>query len=221
MLWTETSSQEQANERYGRMWGTVFTTTEDGWQGKVGGEGLYEGEQFWADAIKDARADPATRLAMGKKHLPLSAAFREAAIALRAIIRAKRKEGQAVEAELSELHRLAAIASLANYDALEITCFATIDALDLSPKAVGWDELPLLNKTDAKLMAETWPAPGKHTTGGRLYPRIASVASRLLAAQRERQMAQSLAAIDRMSQPREEKLEANRPKGFFSRLFGL
>jgi hypothetical protein len=221
MLWTETSSQEEANDRYGRMWGTTFTPTDTGWEGKVTGEGLYEGEQFWADAIKEARADPAAGLAMAKKHLPLPAAFREAAIALRAMIRAKRKDDQAIEIELGELHRLAAIASLANYDSLEITCFATIEALDLSPKALGWDELPLLNKTDVKLMAEIWPPPSKHTTAEWLYPHIKADASRLLRVQRERQLEKSLAQIDRMSVAREVRRGSRAPRGFFARLFGV
>ena len=96
MLWTETATQEQANERYRRMWGTTFTETPEGLIGKVNGEGLSEGELFWADAIKGTQADPAARFAMAKRHLPLPTAFREAAIALRAMIRAKRKARRSV-----------------------------------------------------------------------------------------------------------------------------
>src|SRR4051812_2486932 len=107
MIWVETRNQSDAEQRRMAMWGTVLSETpEGGLVGGVNGEGLYEGDRFWADAIKDTYDDPGRRLAMAKRNLPLPAAFREAAIALRAIIRAKRKTGAAFEAELAELHGL-------------------------------------------------------------------------------------------------------------------
>ena len=48
---------------------------------------------FWADYIKTLRDDPEGRLVVARDYLPLPAAFREAAVALRALIRGKRKEG--------------------------------------------------------------------------------------------------------------------------------
>jgi hypothetical protein len=49
---------------------------------------------------------------MARRHLPLPAAFREAAIALRAIARQNRKHGNDYRSALEELYRLAAILEL-------------------------------------------------------------------------------------------------------------
>lgn len=85
------------------MWGTVLSETpEGGLVGRAGGEGLYEGHRFWADAIKDTYDDPRRRLEMATRNLPLPAAFREAAIALRAIIRNRRKLAKPFEKDLAE-----------------------------------------------------------------------------------------------------------------------
>ncbi|HKC02762.1 MAG TPA: hypothetical protein VKC17_05600 [Sphingomicrobium sp.] len=204
------------------MWGTALSETpEGGLVGRVNGEGLYEGDQFWADAIKDTYDDPTRRLAMAKRNLPLPAAFREASIALRAIIRTKRKTGTPFEAELSELHRLAAIASLAPYDPLDITPFAEIEKLDLAPSNIGWDELPLLNKTDQKWMAEAWPSPKRHVTGESVYPDI-HMAGRAAAQRHNDVMLQDvLARVDALPSPQisREEIRPER-RSFWSWLLG-
>jgi hypothetical protein len=174
VIWLETRTEADAAKRREAMWGVVWSDeeTDEGpaLMGRVNGEGLQEGKQFWADAIKDVRDDPARRLAMARRHLPLPAAFREAAIALRSIIRAKRKAGKPLDSELRELHRLAAIASLGIYDELDATPFAKINALDLSPDLLGWEQLALLSTMDHKWMAEAWVTPQRHVTGRSLYP---------------------------------------------------
>ena len=223
MIWLETRTQADADRRRTAMWGTVFSETpEGGLVGHVNGEGLYEGGRFWADAIKDTRDDPVQRLAMAKCNLPLPAAFREAAIALRAMIRTKRKAAQPFGTELRELHRLAAIASLAPYDPLDITPFAEIDKLDLSAETIGWDKLPLLGIMDCKLMAETWPAPARHTTAERLYPEIRKRGVAELARHRDTSMAQMLARLDRVpSSPAASTPKAARiRRGLWDWLFG-
>ena len=57
---------------------------------------------FWADRIKQYRAEPLKRLSFALKQLPLPAAFREAAIATRALIREKRKEKKREDADGKE-----------------------------------------------------------------------------------------------------------------------
>lgn len=181
MIWLETRDEADAAKRRKAMWGTVWCEeeTEEGLAlvGRVNGDGLYEDGEFWADAIKNVRDDPAVRLEMAKRHLPLPAAFREAAIALRTIIRAKRKAKEPFEEELSQLHRLAGIASLGVYDELDATPFAKIEKLDLSPDVLGWEQLGLLGKYDHKWMVEVWGPRERHTTGRALYPEICGTKS--------------------------------------------
>lgn len=222
MIWLETRTRADAEKRRAAMWGTVLSETPDGGLvGRVKGEGLYEGDRFWADAIKDTYDEPARRLAMAKRNLPLPAAFREAAIALRAIIRAKRKTGAPFPAELAELHKLAAIASLAPYDPLDITPFAEIEKLDLTPANIGWDELPLLNKTDRQWMAEIWPAPKRHSTGESLYPEVHAAAKAAVERHNDAMLQDVLARVDSLPAPQTSHAEI-RParRGFWSRLFG-
>lgn len=174
MIWLETRTEAETAKRregtWGLVWGDEVTEEGSALVGRVNGEGLQEGEQFWADAIKDVRDDPARRLAMAKRHLPLPAAFREGAIALRSIIRAKRKASELFDRELRELHHLAAIASLGAYDELDATPFGKINALDLSPEILGWEQLALLGTSDHKWMVEAWGTPQRHVTGRMLYP---------------------------------------------------
>lgn len=222
MIWLETRTEADAQMRRTAMWGTVLSETpEGGLVGRVNGEGLYEGDQFWADAIKDTYDDPTRRLAMAKRNLPLPAAFREAAIALRAIIRAKRKASAPFEAELTELHRLAAIASLAPYDPLDITPFAEIEKLDLAPSYLGWDALPLLNKTDREWMAEAWPSPKRHATGESEYPEVHAAGRAAVQRLDDAMLEDVLARVDSLPQPQISREETGpERRSFWSLLLG-
>lgn len=66
---------------------------------------------FWADEIKKLRSQPDERLKMAINALPLPGAFRESSIALRALIREKRKSNEDCERELTFLYGLAALNS--------------------------------------------------------------------------------------------------------------
>ena len=223
MIWLETRNQDDADGRRMAMWGTVVSETpEGGLHGQVRGDGLYEGDRFWADAIKDTYDDPGRRLEMAKRNLPLPAAFREAAIALRAIIRDKRKLGEPFQGELLELHQLAAVASLAPYDPLDITPYAKISELDLSPTRIGWDALSLLNKTDRTLMAEVWCAAGQHVSGEALYPQIRRDGEQAVRRHNDEMLRNALAQVDAMPPPRFAEAPTDEPgRSFWSRLFGL
>lgn len=194
MIWLDTRTPAEAEQRRTAMWGIVRTDTDDGGMtAMVNGEGLYEGDRFWADAIKDTYDDPPRRLEMAKHYMPLPAAFREACIALRAVIREKKKAGKDFDADLLELHHWAAVQSIAWYDELDITPYSEIASLDLAPPNIGWDELPMLNKTDRKLMSDLWPQPARHTTGTLFYPEIERAARVRLEEQRRADQARRTA----------------------------
>lgn len=165
------------------MWGLVVEQTDDGLVSKSRGEGLYEDGEFWSEGIARLKDDPAARLAMALRHLPLPAAFREASIALRAMIRAKRKAKLPYDDELRQLHRLAAIGSLAPYDDLEMTPYAEFERIDLLPETIGWNEI--VGATDAKWMTEAWPEPKQHTTAKALYPEVAKASAERYAKARQ------------------------------------
>ena len=65
-----------------------------------------ESGTFWADRIKTLKDLPVERLKLALDNLPLPGAFREAAVATRSIIRAKRKANEQYEQELQVLYWL-------------------------------------------------------------------------------------------------------------------
>ena len=215
------------------MWGTV-KETDGGLLSNVRGECLYEGGEFWADGIARLKDDPVARLAMALRHLPLPGAFREASVALRAMIRARRKSKLPFEEELNQLHRLAAMASLAPYDDLELTPYTEFERIDLRPETIGWTEI--VGTTDAKWMAEAWPAPERHTTAQALYPEIALASAARCANITKSRRAnlldffEEISAEDQLSNMESPHIlpvvagsepmpQARASKGFFARLF--
>ena len=67
--------------------------------------------KFWADHIKEYRDKPSERLRFAIENLPLPGAFREAAVALRWLIKAKKKRNEPFSGDVACLYWLAAIAS--------------------------------------------------------------------------------------------------------------
>ena len=92
--WHKTSKAKQAK-----------SFSEDFWAAHR--EKIQSGD-FWADEIKNLKDRPVDRLKMAIDNLPLPAAFREAAVATRAIIRSKRKSKEGYDQELQILYWLAA-----------------------------------------------------------------------------------------------------------------
>lgn len=134
---------------------------------------LRSGE-FWADRIKQLRGEPVKRLAVALENMPLSASFREAAIATRALIRDKRKQKVSYDEELALLYWLAAINSFSipysevlkepGYNVIESIPGKKLKGLPFSYKSLGYEKLALLNKTDIKWLTESWGEPDEHTT---------------------------------------------------------
>ena len=130
--------------------------------------------RFWFDRIAAVREDPAARLRLALENLPLPAAFREAAIATRALIRERRRVKAPYSQELALLYWLAAVASFSvpysdrlqgpGYNVLEATPGEVLRGLTFSYAELGYERLTLLNKTDAKWIVDAWGEPWQHTT---------------------------------------------------------
>jgi len=158
--WLDSQRDDDAEIRAERFWTVMREELDAG--------------AFWADRIKHHRDEPGKRLQMAMNRLPLPAAFREAAIALRAIIRAKRKDGASFQEEIGLLYWLAAIESfmLPYAEALREPGFNVLEAipgkrlrsLPIDYKALGYERLALLNKTDRKWLVELWGEPQTHST---------------------------------------------------------
>ncbi len=178
MLWIETETDEEVEQRDAAIWDLTWQATPNGGlQGSVPGP-REEGGEFWYETLQKSKSDPEARFAIAQRHLPLPAAWDEMAVALRAMIRGDRKEGRDPEAHLRELYRLAAIWSFAvenaadrgrGYGVLEMTPYARVAALEYSWDKIGCDELVLLKVTDRKWMREAWGEPTTHTTAKQLY----------------------------------------------------
>lgn len=194
MLWIDTITDADARKRSEQTWGLVVTEHDGGASGIVRGPEKENG-QFWGDAIKELKDDPAERLAMAMRHLPLPGAFSEMAVARRALIRQHTKDGQPVEDELRQLHYWAGLSSWSTpysevlrepgFNVLESTPYASLAVLDFSYEVIGCDELRGLNKTDRKMMREAWGEARVHTTAHALYNSLWREQEQKLAAVRQ------------------------------------
>jgi hypothetical protein len=131
---------------------------------------------FWADEIKAVRNQPKSRLDLAIKNLPLPAAFREAAIALRSIIRENKAAGADWSAWLRRLYGLAALESfffatdyvaevnVPAYSVAEVMPREEWPSLTYDYNLLGYRKLRLLNKTDRKWLVEQRGEPITHTT---------------------------------------------------------
>lgn len=136
-------------------------------------EALRQGD-FWADRIKDFKDAPRERLHLALANLPLPAAFKEAATALRALIREKRRTGTRWSEELAALYVLAALHSLwlpyserlggPGYTVMELLPGKRLCALQVEYLRLGYLQLPLLGRSDHRWLEEAWGAPQGHTT---------------------------------------------------------
>jgi hypothetical protein len=181
-----------------------------------------ENGEFWSHALDRIKDDPDQRYAMARRHLPLPAAWREMAVALRMKIRKARKEKTGYEDLLGELHHLAAMSSYAGYGIIQRIPYARLAALDLSYDRIGFDRLDLLGATDGKWMRELWGEPSDHSTAAELYEDMLKADLERLDADKKREDAERM---DRLfadwgedPEPRAAKTELSptpRRKGFF------
>lgn len=139
---------------------------------------LKKGE-FWADKIKNFKSQPEERLGIAIENLPLPGAFHEAAIAIRTIIREKRKNKHDYQDQLRQLYWLAAVNSFyipyakvlkePGFNVMAIIPKSEIKKFIISYENLGYEKLNLFNKTDIKWLKEQWGEPNNHSTLNEIY----------------------------------------------------
>ena len=160
MRWIDTQLEEHASQHREAFWANHRIA--------------IQGDSFWANKIKELKDEPNARLELALDNLPLPGAFRQAAIALRALIRDAKKEGHDWKPLLQNLYQMAAYESFMidyaprllqpGYNVMESVPGKTVASLQFTYERLGYRELRLLNKTDAKWLVDVWGEPKKHTT---------------------------------------------------------
>lgn len=158
--WLETASEKESK-----------TFSDAFWQRHK--DALASG-MFWADKITALRTEPQRQLQLAIENLPLPGAFREAALAVRSLIRAKKSAKAEYRDELTLLYWLAAINSFSvpyskvlnepGYNVMQAVPGQAIKKLRFTYRELGHEHLELLNKTDVKWIEEAWGVPATHTT---------------------------------------------------------
>jgi len=166
--WINAKSDDDAQKRIREYWDEMHSALKEG--------------KFWADQIKEYKDEPTKRLSIALNNLPLPGAFREAAIAIRAIIRAKRKDNKEFEDELTLLYWLAAIRSFMldyaprleepGYNVIESIPAERLRSLQYDYSQLGYEKLTLLNKTDVKWLKELWGEPTSHKTLNSIHRKL-------------------------------------------------
>ena len=134
---------------------------------------------FWIDEDEILETDPGERLRLARHYMPLPAAFKEAAIALRALILEGARRMADGSDLLSQLHRTAAQENflLAEpyvpglgpaYNVASSIPRNVWEELPMPYQAIGYRELPLLNRADCNWMAVAWGEPTEHCSA-RVY----------------------------------------------------
>lgn len=167
--WVDTKTDEEARALDRGMWDVAIHDEPDGTTTMQAAGPDPENGEFWYQALDRVKVDPDQRYAMARRHLPLPAAWREMAVALRTKIRKARKEKTGYEVLLRELHHLAAMSSYAGYGIIQRVPYARIASLDLAYDRVGCDRLDLLSVTDRKWMRELWGEPEDHSAAAEQY----------------------------------------------------
>lgn len=222
--WVDTTTDEAARGLDRGMWDFATREEPDGTVISQASGPPSENGEFWSHALERIKDDPDQRYAMARRHLPLPAAWREMAVALRAKIRRARKEKTDYEGLLRELHHLAAMASYAGYGLIQRVPHARLAALDLSYDRVGFQQLPLLGATDGKWMMEMWGEPSEHSTAADLYRDMLAEDLKRIEADRKlenaEQMDRLFAKWNEGSAPDAKVPNVPARKGLFARLFG-
>jgi len=165
MKWLDTTNAENSQAAQAARWNQLRAD--------------LQGEAFWADRIKQFKDQPIQRLRVAIANLPLPAAFREAAVATRALIKARLKRGEDHTDELVLLYWLGAIESFGlqyseylkqpGFNVLQFVPGQVIKSLPFTYDQLGYKQLGLLNKTDAKWCTSLWGEPQAHTTLNALH----------------------------------------------------
>lgn len=160
MKWLDTTSINQSQDFSAEFWVNLRNDINDG--------------SFWAQKIKALHKQPIKRLELALQNLPLPAAFREAMIAIRSLIREKLSQHSDFTNETALLYWLAAVESFGipyskflqqpGFNVMESIPGSVVKSLQFSYQELGYQQLSLLNKTDIKWCVANWGEPNKHTT---------------------------------------------------------
>jgi hypothetical protein len=130
---------------------------------------------FWVDDDETLENDPAERLVLARQYMPLPAAFREAATALRALIRDYSRQPIDGVDPLYELYLTAAQGNFLlstpfvadagpRYDVASSIPRDVWERLSMPYPAIGYRHLQLLNRTDCSWLVVAWGEPDTHTS---------------------------------------------------------
>lgn len=130
---------------------------------------------FWVDDDENLANDPAERLVLARKYMPLPAAFREAATALRALIRDYSRQPVDGVDLLSELYLTAAQANFLlstphvsgagpRFEVASSIPRDVWERLSMPYPAIGYRYLQLLNRTDCSWLVVAWGEPENHAS---------------------------------------------------------
>ena len=136
----------------------------------------------WSNYIKKHREDPSQRYQVAQKFLPWPLGFKESVLALRAIIRDKKKADVDYESDLLSLYHLAAWESFCpkQCESIDEPAFKVFDQipggvvadLEVDYQQLGYKQLKLVTKTDAKMLVSLYGEPKQHSTLNQLYAEV-------------------------------------------------
>lgn len=136
----------------------------------------------WSNYIKKHREDPSQRYQVAQKFLPWPLGFKESVLALRAIIRDKKKADVDYESDLLSLYHLAAWESFCpkQCESIDEPAFKVFDQipggvvadLEIDYQQLGYEQLKLVTKTDAKMLVSLYGEPNQHSTLNQLYAEV-------------------------------------------------
>jgi hypothetical protein len=135
----------------------LFAATED----------KPEGE-FWYSHQKSLQNEPEKRLMNALRYIPLPASFREASIAYRALIKAKKKEKKECVKLLEEFYKHLAREGFCyhpefNYYVAESISKKTLKSLPMPYMEIGYKYIPA-KPTDIRWFLEAWGEPNDHVS---------------------------------------------------------
>lgn len=128
--------------------------------------------EFWADKVKRLKKEGMNEevLRICRKKIPFPAAFREIGIALRKLIREKRKQKQDYDDLLTELYHNAVFDGFFGVTAAQVfndrkassIAKRYMPKIDCSYDQIGYEKVGTLNVTDIKWIVEKWGEPSRH-----------------------------------------------------------
>lgn len=136
----------------------------------------------WSNYIKKHREDPSQRYQVAQQFLPWPIGFKESVLALRAMIRDKRKADIDYKSELLSLYHLAAWESFCpkQCESIDEPAFKVFEQipggvvtdLPVDYQQLGYQQLKLMTKTDAKMLVNLYGEPKQHSTLNQLYAEV-------------------------------------------------